>query len=380
MSMNSAHNVLLVDDDPLVLAGFREILSRAGYAVTPVFSGREALEKIESESYDVILTDLLMPRVSGLDVVRFAAEKNSDAVVIVVTGYASVRSAVEALRLGAHDYLIKPCDEHELLFRVKMGIERTQLRRELRTKELDAEKMRAIAQTAVTVNDQINTPLNVILNSIELIRLKLTGGTDEVEQPLDFIGQEVGKIKSVIQRLAKIVDPKLKEYPSSAVLMVDVNHHAEVVDARPLENAPSKCRILVVDDEQFMVNTLSKILETLGYEVICAYGGREAYRVCLSEKVDLVVSDLHMPDMSGLELLTSIKSHDPEIPVILVTGYGIEKARESAGKWKADGFLGKPFRIAELQSLIESTLAGLARGNHHAGDNLSVAVSSRGVA
>jgi DNA-binding NtrC family response regulator len=379
MSMNIAHKVLLVDDDPLVLAGFREILSRAGYAVTPVFSGREALEKIEAESFDVILTDLLMPRVSGLDVVRFAAEKDTDAVVIVVTGYASVRSAVEALRLGAHDYLIKPCDEHELLFRVKMGIERTQLRRELRTKELDAEKMRAIAQTAVTVNDQINTPLNVILNSIELIRLKLTGGTDEVEQPLDFIGQEVGKIKSVIQRLAKIVDPKIKEYPSGAVFMVDVNH-SDPVDVKPLEAAPAKCRILVVDDEQFMVNTLSKILETLGYEVICAYGGREAYRVCLSEKVDLVVSDLHMPDMSGLELLTSIKSHDPEIPVILVTGYGIEKARESAGKWKADGFLGKPFRIAELQSLIESTLSSLARGNRLSADNLSVAVSSRGIA
>jgi DNA-binding NtrC family response regulator len=379
MSMCSAHKVLLVDDDPLVLAGFREILSRAGYDVTPVFSGREALERIESDTFDVILTDLLMPRVSGLDVVRYAAEKNVDTVVIVVTGYASVRSAVEALRLGAHDYLIKPCDEHELLFRVKMGIERTQLRRELRAKELDAEKMQAIAQTAVTVNDQINTPLNVILNSIELIRLKLMAGSDEVEQPLDFIGQEVGKIKSVIQRLAKIVDPKIKEYPAGAVLMLDMGNGNGKAET-PQESVPGKVRILVVDDEQFMVNTLSKILETLGYEVICAYGGREAYRVCLSQKVDLVVSDLHMPDMSGLELLTSIKSHDPLIPVILVTGYGIEKARESAGKWKADGFLGKPFRIAELQSLIEESLAKLSRGTDRAADGMSVAVSSRGIA
>ncbi|HEY3296156.1 MAG TPA: response regulator [bacterium] len=377
--MSSGHKVLLVDDDPLVLAGFKEILARAGYVVTPVFSGREALEKIEAESFDVILTDLLMPRVSGLDVVRFAAEKNSDAVVIVVTGYASVRSAVEALRLGAHDYLIKPCDEHELLFRVKMGIERTQLRRELRTKELDAEKMQAIAQTAVTVNDQINTPLNVILNSIELIRLKLMAGSDEVDQPLDFIGQEVGKIKTVIQRLAKIVDPKIKEYSSGSIYMVDVDGSDSKV-ARPQAAAPNKIRILVVDDEQFMVHTLAKILETLGYDVVCAFGGREAYRVCLAEKVDLVVSDLHMPDMSGLELLTSIKTHDPLIPVILVTGYGIDRAKESAGKWKADGFLGKPFRITELQSLIETTLAAPPSGSSRAADSMSIAVSSRGIA
>jgi CheY-like chemotaxis protein len=239
--------------------------------------------------------------------------------------------------------------------------------------------MQAIAQTAVTVNDQINTPLNVILNSIELIRLKLTGGSDEVEQPLDFIGQEVGKIKTVIQRLAKIVDPKIREYSGSSVYMVDMDGN-DTMAARPHASLPGRIRILVVDDEQFMVHTLAKILEALGYEVVCAFGGREAYRVCLSEKVDLVVSDLHMPDMSGLELLTSIKTHDPLIPFILVTGYGVDRARESAGKWKADGFLGKPFRITELQDLIEKTLANLPSGSARTTDSMSVAVSQRGIA
>ncbi len=376
MNTHVAH-VLVVDDDPLVLAGFREILTREGLEVTAVFSGREALDKIEAQSFDLILTDLLMPRVSGLEVVRFAHEKRPDAAIIVVTGYASVRSAVDALRVGAHDYLIKPCDENELLFRVRMGLERVQLRRDLRTKELDAEKMKAIAQTAVTVNDQINTPLNVILNSTELIRLKLSGDSVEVKQSLDFIGQEVGKIKSVIQRLAKIVDPKIKEYSSGAVFMVDVDSAEHELTAA--DTAGSRRRILIVDDEQFMVHTLSKILDALGYDVICAYGGREAYRICLSQKVDLVVSDLHMPDMSGLELLTSIKSHDPGIPVILVTGYGIDRARESAGKWKADGFLGKPFRIVDLQNLIEQTLSGL-NATARSREALSRAASSQGVA
>jgi DNA-binding NtrC family response regulator len=355
MNMMESHSILLVDDDPLVLAGFREILTREGYDVTAVFSGREAIDRLEERPYDVVLTDLLMPRISGLDVLRATHEKHPDSIVIVVTGYASVRSAVEALRLGAHDYLIKPCDEQELLFRVKMGIERVHLHHELRAKELDAEKMKAIAQTAVTVNDQINTPLNVILNSAELIRLKSVPNSDEVQQSLDFINQEVSKIKLVIQRLAKIADPKIKEYSGGSVFMVDMEKSGQRPTAIPSNGY--RRRILVVDDEQFMVHTLAKILEMLDYDVVCAFGGREAYRICLAQPVDLVVTDLHMPDMSGLELLTAVKSQNPLIPVILVTGYGIEKARESAGKWKADGFLGKPFKVTELQALIQQTLA-----------------------
>lgn len=373
--MRDLHSILLVDDDPLVLAGFREILSRAGFDVTAVFSGGEAIEQMETRKFDVILTDLLMPRVSGLDVLRFCREKHPDSVVIVVTGYASVRSAVEALRLGAHDYLIKPCDEHELLFRVNMGIERVHLHRELRAKELDAEKMKAIAQTAVTVNDQINTPLNVILNSAELIRMK-SPCPDDVQQSLDFINQEVGKIKQVIQRLAKIADPKIKEYSGGSVFMVDMERSGQ--RSGDNGNKPKK-RVLVVDDEQFMVHTLAKILELLGFEAVCAYGGREAFRMCLSQHIDLVITDLHMPDMSGLELLTSVKSHDPEVPVILITGYGVDSAREAAGKWRADGFIGKPFKVQELQTLIEQTLlSGHQESSAHS--NLSIAVSSKGVA
>jgi len=348
--------ILLVDDDPLVLAGFREILMRDGYDVTAVFSGREAMERLDETAYDVIVTDLLMPRVSGLDVLRHSREKQPEAVVIVVTGYASVRSAVEALRLGAHDYLIKPCDEQELLFRVKMGIEHVRLRRDLRARELDTEKMKAIAQTAVTVNDQINTPLNVILNSAEFIRLKTKPGTEDVQQSLDFIGQEVNKIKTVIQKLARIADPRIKEYSNGAVQMVDVENSGQQAEIPAM--SLGKKRILVVDDELYMVHTLARILEALGYDVVRAYGGREALRVCHSQAVDLVVTDLHMPDMNGLELLTAVKATDPQLPVILVTGYGVEEARESAGKWKADGFLGKPFTVTELQRLIDQTLGG----------------------
>ncbi|MBL0060105.1 MAG: response regulator [bacterium] len=230
------------------------------------------------------------------------------------------------------------------------------MRAELRAKELDGEKMKAIAQTAVTVNDQINTPLNVILNSAEYIRLTRMPDATDVRQSLDFIVQEVAKIKSVIQKLATVANPaRTREYSVGQHRMIDLD--VPRAKAIPISNDPAKRqKILVVDDEQFMVHTLSKILEVLGYDVISAFGGREAFEKYMAEKIDLVVSDVHMPDMNGIELMTSIKSKNPEFPVILVTGYGVEDARKTAGEYHADGFLGKPFRIEELRQIIERTL------------------------
>jgi len=142
--------------------------------------------------------------------------------------------------------------------------------------------------------------------------------------------------------------------------MVDVDRSGQ----RTSDDVPQgqgRRRILVVDDEQFMVHTLAKILELMGYDVLSALGGQEAYHLFQEQKVDLVVSDLHMPDMNGLELLTSIKTRNPEIPVILVTGYGVESARAVASAWKADGFLGKPFKISELMTVIEEALHPMTR-------------------
>jgi DNA-binding NtrC family response regulator len=358
--MTNLINVLVVDDDPLVLSGFQEVLTRAGYSVTTASGGQAALDILAERKFQAVLTDLFMPRVSGMDVLRGAIAADPDCVVIVITGFASVRGAVEALRQGAVDYVIKPCEDDELLHRMRLGLELSELRADIKHKELDSEKMKAIAQTAVTVNDQINTPLNVILNSAEYIRLTHLPDTPDVAQSLDFIIQEVSKIKSVIQKLATAANPsKTKDYSVGPHRMIDIE--TPVARAIPAPSRGSKKqKILVVDDEQFMVHTLSRILEVMGYNVIAAFGGREAFDKYIAEKVDLVVSDVHMPDMNGIELLTSIKSRDPEFPVILVTGYGVEDARKTAGQYHADGFLGKPFRIDELRQIIEQMLPSAA--------------------
>lgn len=119
--------VLVVDDEWANRLSVRKTLERAGYTVEDVPSGEEALEKIQQQEYEVILTDIRMsPGMDGVELLRRIKESFPDAIVILMTGYASLSTAVEALRLGAHDYLVKPSSGQDIRQSVARGVERAQ--------------------------------------------------------------------------------------------------------------------------------------------------------------------------------------------------------------------------------------------------------------
>jgi signal transduction histidine kinase/CheY-like chemotaxis protein len=102
--------VLVVDDEPSVVDVFREFLAAQGYELTVAASGEDAVKRIPALRPDIILTDINLPGLSGLEVMRFAKSVDAEVAVIVVTGYASASSAIDALRQGAYDYVTKPFD------------------------------------------------------------------------------------------------------------------------------------------------------------------------------------------------------------------------------------------------------------------------------
>jgi signal transduction histidine kinase/DNA-binding response OmpR family regulator len=106
--------VLVVDDEPSVVEVFREFLASQGYDLHVAQSGEEALQVIPSLRPDIVLTDINLPGVSGLEVMRFAKGRDPEVAVIVVTGYASASTAIDALRQGAYDYVTKPFDLDEV--------------------------------------------------------------------------------------------------------------------------------------------------------------------------------------------------------------------------------------------------------------------------
>jgi two-component system response regulator HydG len=127
--------ILVVDDEPSARSGLEKLLTLEGYRVELAEDGVEALERVNESAPDVVVTDLKMPRMDGLELLGKIREKHAGVPVIVVTAFGDVSTAVEAMRLGAEHYLVKPVDFAELEVAVARAIERRDLR-------LEAEEMR----------------------------------------------------------------------------------------------------------------------------------------------------------------------------------------------------------------------------------------------
>ncbi len=114
--------ILVVDDDPSLRLTMEEILTRDGHAVTTVDSGQAALELITTQTFDLALVDLKLGDMEGTDVLAALQQQSPDTVPIMLTGHASLETAVEALRHGAHDYLFKPYQVLELRESIRRGL------------------------------------------------------------------------------------------------------------------------------------------------------------------------------------------------------------------------------------------------------------------
>lgn len=116
---NPKAKILCVDDEEIILSSFRKILVLDGYSVDTVETGQEALGLIQKHHYDFVFTDLKMPMMDGVEVTKAVKHMRPDIDVIIITGYASVETAVETMKYGAMDYVQKPFTEDELLAFVK---------------------------------------------------------------------------------------------------------------------------------------------------------------------------------------------------------------------------------------------------------------------
>ena len=133
LGLDRRPHILLLEDEISVAQGLQMVLQEAGYDVDLALTGKKALDIIETNSFDGLVADLRLPDIDGMGVIRRLKEKQPDTAVVVITGYASVSSAVDAIKLGAFDYLPKPFTEDE----VKAAVEEAlRVRETTRIKEL----------------------------------------------------------------------------------------------------------------------------------------------------------------------------------------------------------------------------------------------------
>lgn len=123
--------ILLVDDEENLVALFKKIFEKLGYQTCGVYTAEDALKQLEAQSFDLVITDLKLPGLSGLELVKKGKAIDPALLFIMLTGFGTVPSAVEAMKQGAHDYLLKPIDNEELVLVAEKALEVRRLTREV---------------------------------------------------------------------------------------------------------------------------------------------------------------------------------------------------------------------------------------------------------
>ncbi|MCX5909199.1 MAG: response regulator, partial [Deltaproteobacteria bacterium] len=122
--------ILLIDDSPEILNNLSEFLKDEGFDIDKAANGETGISMIERKFYDVVLTDLMMHDTDGMAVLKYVAQSSPDSICMILTGYGTIKNAVEAVKMGAYDYLTKPVKLDEIFLTLKRALEFRNLKRE----------------------------------------------------------------------------------------------------------------------------------------------------------------------------------------------------------------------------------------------------------
>lgn len=316
--------LLVVDDEESLRITTAAILEREGYQVETASSGNEAVALLETTEFDLVLTDLHMEGGDGLSVLAEIRERAPFTISVVLTGFASVESAIAALQQGAYDYLVKPCDIDEMKHTIRRGVEHRRLmlaeqeargnlerlnrdlerRVEERTAELTRlneeleEANRAKDIFLATLSHELRTPLTPVLGWVNLLR---NGNLDVegVDQALEAIERNARLQSRLIDDLldiSRIATGKLRFDPKPTDLNAVVDAAIETVRSSAavkhveIEDSLSKTPLVVMGEpvrlQQIIWNLLSNAIK------FTEAGGHVTVRTELVEQeARVVVSD-----------------------------------------------------------------------------------------
>ncbi|NQT66048.1 MAG: response regulator [Actinobacteria bacterium] len=188
-------NILVIDDEEVVRDSCSQVLIKEGYQTETAGDGETGLQKIREVKPDLVLVDLKMPGVCGMEVLKKIRDIDPDIIAVVITGFATIDSAVESMKEGAYDFLPKPFTPDELRLIIKRGLEKRKLALEAAT--LREEKKRMEENFITMVSHELRTPLVDIQQYFEVI----LGG---------IVGEVAIKQKEMLERVRERIDALLK--------------------------------------------------------------------------------------------------------------------------------------------------------------------------
>jgi two-component system, OmpR family, response regulator len=227
--MTQAAKILVVDDEASIRFFLCDVLERDGRIVTAVDSGETALQYAQAESFDLALIDLRLPGMDGMQLLKNLRRISPDTSIIILTAHASMETAIEALRQGAHDYLFKPCKTVELRESVASGLMKRQ--RDMRQRQLLAQLERDLS------------------SNLEEIRATVTNRT---EAPVALEQEEANDARFIKRN----------------TLFVDLTRHVITLDDTLLELSPTEFNLLayLASEAPRVISPKELVREVQGYE------------------------------------------------------------------------------------------------------------------
>jgi len=252
--------VLVIDDEEIARISCQRVLKREGIEVTLAGSGREGLDILMRERHDLVLVDLKMPEMEGVEVARRIRDYDPNIVTIIITGYATIESAVAVMKEGAYDYLPKPFTPDELIIVVRRGLEKRRLDQESRALREEKEAMERNFITMVT--HQLRSPLAAIYQYIEVLLSDIGGERSGMQQEmLERIRERLNGLLELINDwldLSRIqageIVHRLQSVPMSQCVdaaLAGLELAAQEKQVKIITNIPSDLPLVQVDPDTF---------------------------------------------------------------------------------------------------------------------------------
>jgi len=215
------YKILVADDEQVVRDVFSRFLSQEGYEIFPVGNGKEALDRIEEDNFDLLLLDLNMPIMGGMEVIAKVNEAKNDLIMIVITGYATLDTAKEAIRQGCFDYITKPFDIEEVKVIIGRAFHMHRLREDKKKLEEQlriAERLASLSQMGAGVAHEVNTILTSIKLFLEM--LKERSGNPKEAKKTKLMLDEIERGEELICRFLNFTKPPENEFNRTYVNQV----------------------------------------------------------------------------------------------------------------------------------------------------------------
>ena len=402
--MATAAKIMVVDDEKQICQNVEKILSKNDYEIIHATSAKEALEKMAKDSFSLLISDIVMPEMNGLELLKLVKKEWPLTKAVMMTAYASTDTAVKAIRLGALDYVSKPFTPDELRSTVELALSgklveapTTEKEREVIDVDIPFDKEEVAKYTGDKFVDKLgpsDMPVveaapetlqgycaigNMVCDIFKKLGNTCKGGTKSGECPQLKAKKKKGKAKSFdsekligidypfnYEEVASITGPEyvlnmqhegvsfipyeeLKK--NVAQMMAQTSERTADVIEFPKEAV--RAEILVIDDEVAVNNNIRKILSKKDFHVDQAVTKAEALEKIEQKAYALVVLDLKIPEVNGLELLQAIRDKRPETMVIIITGYASIETAVEASRMGAVDYLPKPFTPEEIRDAAE---------------------------